>query len=70
MNRAAIQARVNDRCIKLTTWCKKFGVSYVCAHALIYRDTKKLETRMQMAVIDALKTDGLYIPSDDEAVAP
>ena len=66
MNYSATKAKIRARCINLTLWCKDRDLPYVSAYALINRDTKKLETRTQVKIIDALIADGLYVAADDE----
>lgn len=66
MNQPATKAKIRERCINLTMYCKDRGLSYVSAHALINRGTRKLETRKQQAVIDALIADGLYVAAESD----
>ena len=66
MNQPATKAKVRSRWINLSQYCQDRGLSYVSAHALINRGTKKLETRIQQKVIDALIADGLYVAADDD----
>ena len=67
MNQLATKAKVRERCINLKMWCKDRSLSYVSAYALINRGTKKLETRNQVKIIDALIADGLFVAADSDS---
>ncbi len=70
MNKIAIKERMKAQDINLTSWCRRRGLSYPVVYQMLSKHTSRvLETRKQVAVIDALIEAGLYIPEVDEGVS-
>jgi hypothetical protein len=71
MNKKAVNERIASRDLNLSAWCKRRGLVYPIAYQLLNRPSSKImETRGQIAVVDALIADGLYVPDVDEAAQP
>ena len=69
MNKTAINARIKARHLNLSSWCKAKNISYPMAYNMLSSKTRRIqETRKQLAAIDALIADGLYVPDVDEGV--
>jgi len=69
MNKSAVRANFEDRCIALSKWCKKHNLSYPATSALLNRNSKILETSKQRQIIEFLKADGLYVSSEGDDVS-
>ena len=69
MDRAATRELIESKDIKLSSWCRRRGLSAASAYAVLSRSGKVLETRNQVKFIEALIAEGLYVASDDEGVS-
>ena len=70
MNKTAINERIKNRHLNLSSWCLAKELSYSATYQMLNSNAKRLmETRTQVKIIDALIAEGLYVPEVDEGVS-
>jgi predicted transcriptional regulator len=66
MNRAATKQQFKARGFSISGWCRVHNICYSTLYTMLQGNKKMIYTRNQVKIMDVLKREGLYVPSDDE----